>query len=272
MMICGVYAIIHQPSGRAYVGSSHDVFRRWRGHVGRLNSGRHINAALLDLWLMGGPGAFVFVVLEQCGSDALAHREQHWIDSFEHLLNGSRRAVGPSLDPIVAKKISVIRKQQGILPETRAKGIAALLGRPMPQEQTEKISRALQGRKKSPEHLEHLRLRLNDPDVREKRRAAARGKGHDAAWRAKVSASKMGHAVSEETRAKMRTGMLARCADPEFRAKISAASRAGWASKPMSRARMSEATRAYWQRMGPEAARARARNAGMARWAKERAS
>ena len=83
MGISGVYGIVHWPTGRVYVGSSCDVFRRWRAHVGFLNSGRHHAVQLLDRWLFDGPGAFAFVVLEACPRADLQVREQAWLDSFE---------------------------------------------------------------------------------------------------------------------------------------------------------------------------------------------
>ena len=187
MTFSGVYALVHRRSGGAYVGSARQITKRWGEHVGLLNSGRHHAPRLQDLWLLDGPGAFAFVVLEQCVVEALVEREREWIGAFESILNASR-SVRPHTD----------------------------------------------------------------------------------AWRARVSATKMGHTVSEATRAKISAAHRAKWATPGVRERLSAAQRAGWASKPASRARMSEATRAYWQREGKQAAQNRARHASQARWAKAR--
>lgn len=80
--ICGVYAIIHEPSGQAYIGSSSKTGRRWGRHLARLSSGRHHSPRLLELWLADGPGAFVFTILEQCAPDDLVLREQTWADGW----------------------------------------------------------------------------------------------------------------------------------------------------------------------------------------------
>jgi len=180
------------------------------------------------------------------------------LDSFENVLNGSRHAFGPSLDPVVAKKISTIRKRQGIAPTTRAASAAALRGRPMPQAQRSKISAALRGVKKSPAHREKIRLRLQEPAVRRKLSLANKGKGHDAAWRAKVSAAKMGHAVSADTRAKLRAASQAYWATPGIREAASVARCVPWTAE--ARARRSEMTRAWLAQMTPQQRSARARH------------
>jgi len=157
--LSGVYAIIHQPSGRAYVGSSKDISGRWSTHVGRLNGGRHPTIALMDLWLLDGPSAFTFVVLEQCAIENLACREQEWMDSVEDLLNTSRRAMGPSLDPRIAQKIA-----------------SSLRGRPLTEERKRNISAARKSKplsEKTRAHLARLHSLLRQ-DVTRRRALAER--------------------------------------------------------------------------------------------------
>jgi hypothetical protein len=43
--IPGVYAIVHQPSGQRYIGSSVDMRRRVAQHTGSLRYGNHPNSA-----------------------------------------------------------------------------------------------------------------------------------------------------------------------------------------------------------------------------------
>ena len=154
--LSGVYAIIHQPSGRAYVGSSRHIFKRWWHHANTLNHGRHHAADLQDLWLLSGPGAFVFVVLEQCAIEDLVLREQAWLDSFEAPLNASLNAACGQLDPRVAEKGAAKRRGQKRPPEVGQKIAAALRGQPLTEERKAKISAAHLAKPKTEKQLAHL--------------------------------------------------------------------------------------------------------------------
>jgi len=188
--LSGVYAIIHQPSGRAYVGSSCDVFRRWRAHASMLNSGRHSATQLLEAWLMDGPGAFTFVLLESCPRHILQDREQEWLDSFEEPLNTSANASCPSLDPVVAAKIGAAhkgRKNPGVAERNRLrKGLKHLY--PMSQEAREKLSAARRGRIFGP----------RAPSVGEKIAAALRGRPLTEERKAKISAAMLAKPKTEK--------------------------------------------------------------------------
>ena len=113
--------------------------KRWVSHARRLESGRHVTTALLDAWLLDGPGAFSFVVLERCPIETLREREQSWIDAFPEPFNSSRYAVGPSLDPRVAAKIA-----------------ESLRGQPLTEERKRKISRTHRTMKRTPGQLATL--------------------------------------------------------------------------------------------------------------------
>ena len=173
--ISGVYAIIHRPSGRAYVGSSKDVLRRWYGHVASLRNGRHYSSGLLEAWLLDGISAFAFVVLEQCEPKQLLEREQSWYDAFPDLFNGSRYAWSPSLDPRVAEKISAAKRgkppRQMTSRETRAK-----------------LSAALRGRVRSSEHIANLHAALIESNQR--RRGTPWHAKYPKAWRQRISLTK----------------------------------------------------------------------------------
>lgn len=140
MTITGVYAIIHRSSGAVYVGSSHNIVRRWGRHVSALSNGRHHSPKLLDLWLLDGSAAFTFLILEQCPREDLALREQEWMDSFASLLNRSRTAKHcPTLDPIIAAKVGASHRGQRHPPEWRAHISVGLLGHPVSEEARAKM-------------------------------------------------------------------------------------------------------------------------------------
>lgn len=206
--ISGVYAIAHQPSGRVYVGSSYDIVRRWQGHISRLSSGTHHTPALCELWLLDGPTAFLFVVLEQCAREDLAIREQLWMDSFEQPLNKSRTARHcPTLDPVIAAKAGATHRGRHHSPESRARISATLMGHPVSEEARANMRVAVRT------------LSVISPETRAKMLASRRANG----W-----------VVSEETRARMRAGHARRKpASPEYRARLSLSAHKGWQKRRM---------------------------------------
>jgi len=170
--LSGVYAIVHQPSGRAYVGSSRHIFKRWWHHANTLNHGRHHAADLQDLWLLSGPGAFVFVVLEQCAIEDLVLREQAWLDSFEMPLNASLNAACGQLDPRIAEKGAAKRRGRKRPPEVGQKIAAALRGQPLTEERKAKISATHLANPKTEKQKAHL-VKLH-AGLNEERRYALR--------------------------------------------------------------------------------------------------
>ncbi len=73
-MTCGIYLITHRDSGKAYVGQSRNIEKRWNDH--RLGSScPKLNAALGK----HGVGAFRFEVIEVCCTEMLNEREAHHI-------------------------------------------------------------------------------------------------------------------------------------------------------------------------------------------------
>lgn len=79
----GVYAITHVESGRAYIGSSKDVIRRWAGHQQSLNLRSHHSSYLQRSWDKYGSASFHFHILEHCQPEDRIAREQFWIDQVQ---------------------------------------------------------------------------------------------------------------------------------------------------------------------------------------------
>jgi len=245
--IVGVYAIIHQPSGRAYVGSSCDVFRRWRNHTNDLVGGHHHSPALLDLWLNDGAAAFTFVVLEQCSKEVLQEREQNWLDSFEAPLNRNASVQWPSWVAEANRRRKGIPWSAKDPGAWRAKLSEAMSGKchgPHTSEWGAKIgdanrrawvdpeTRRLRGRAISTAKKAAIaQRRVNGQPAYAKTAATAeahqrlsealRGHAVSAATRAKISMANTGSHRTEEQRAKMRGRHLT----DATKAKISAAGR-----------------------------------------------
>ena len=90
----GIYAIIHTPTGRRYVGQSIRIKTRFREHRKALQTGTHYNVKLQRAWAAYGEAEFTFVVLEECPAAMLTEREQAHID-HQAYFNASLCAESP---------------------------------------------------------------------------------------------------------------------------------------------------------------------------------
>lgn len=76
----GVYMIAGP--GRAYIGSSDDIPRRWKSHVSQLRAARHHNYRLQAAWEEHGEAAFTFTVVEEVADPAdLVAAEQRQLNA-----------------------------------------------------------------------------------------------------------------------------------------------------------------------------------------------
>jgi group I intron endonuclease len=128
MKVAGVYTITHD-SGKLYVGSSVDVRRRWQAHRRDLRRTSHPNRHLQAAWSKHGESAFTFAVVEECAPELLIEREQWWIDTLRPF-----RGRGFNLSP----------------------SAYSLRGFTFSPEQRAKVSAALTGKPKSPEHRANI--------------------------------------------------------------------------------------------------------------------
>ena len=117
----GVYAIRHRATGRAYIGSTVDLGRRWRLHISQLNRQKGNKELQVD-WNTFGPTAFDFQLLEevvgQVEDDALLELERSWwskeADPYNGEPKGRGRQSGTGLYRMTAahrKAISDARKE-----------------------------------------------------------------------------------------------------------------------------------------------------------------
>lgn len=180
--ISGVYAIKNKLTDDLYIGSSDDIKRRWTHHRRDLKAGKHYNKILQSAWDKYGEENMLFEIIEACDKSELLTREQEYIDDCQPRYNIMDIAYCPP-------------SRKGISPS---------------KETREKISRALLGRKVSEEE----RQRNSEGHVKlwqdEEYKASRSGKNHpnhgasmSEEQKEKISATLMGHPVSEEARAKM---------------------------------------------------------------------
>jgi len=109
----GIYAIVHVPTNRAYVGSSKNVNKRFLCHASFLRNGKHHCAHFQNSFNLHGPEAFQFRVLAECSTREEAQElEQAMLDIwYEVFYNVSKRAdhlhrLGRPLDESTKQKIS----------------------------------------------------------------------------------------------------------------------------------------------------------------------
>jgi group I intron endonuclease len=74
--LSGIYAIVHVPTGCAYIGSSVDIGRRLNSHIYDYSTNIHLRNSLNK----HGLNEFIFCVLEKCAREQLISREQHFLD------------------------------------------------------------------------------------------------------------------------------------------------------------------------------------------------
>jgi group I intron endonuclease len=92
----GLYAIVHQPTNRCYVGSANDVRRRFKEHRSLLRRGSHHSRYLQNAWNKYGEQQFVFKVVAAVDSLEEARTlEQIMLDCFYgEVLNCRNTATG----------------------------------------------------------------------------------------------------------------------------------------------------------------------------------
>lgn len=81
-VISGIYKITCVPTGKFYIGSAKDIYRRWWRHKGELNTGKHNNGYLQNAYKKYGEAAFVWEVVETCPPELLLETEQHYLDGL----------------------------------------------------------------------------------------------------------------------------------------------------------------------------------------------
>lgn len=141
----GVYAIVCLANGKTYIGSAVCIRKRFNAHRSALRKDEHRNAHLQRAWNKYGEDCFEFVILRTVRDPAnLLKWEQYWINRTENKFNIRRKA---------ESALGVKRRQ-----ETRDRISKALSGRKLSPEHCAKISNVQLGRKLSKEHREAISL------------------------------------------------------------------------------------------------------------------
>ena len=92
----GIYKIVHNPTGKSYVGQSNNVRARARNHKYLLTQNKHFNPPLQSAYNIHGKDSFEFVLLEVCSVDQLTVRKQYHIELFPPDSCFNTKPAGPS--------------------------------------------------------------------------------------------------------------------------------------------------------------------------------
>ena len=89
----GIYTIVNLVNQHMYIGSAVNLRRRKNEHFKDLEAGKHNNAHLQSAYVLYGPSAFQFHILEYVhNAEDLLSKEQHYIDTFNPEYNIARIA------------------------------------------------------------------------------------------------------------------------------------------------------------------------------------
>jgi group I intron endonuclease len=169
-MEAAVYAFRNTINGKVYIGSSRSLRARFMRHLRDLHDGKHHCPALQRAWNLYGHEAFSFGILEHCEPKEMREREAWWMAELRTDYN------------CMNVRDSVISHGE------RARHLLSIAGtgRVKSPETCAKLSAALRGVPKSPEHIVNAAAARKGkayrkgfhltPETIEKIRVAQRGK------------------------------------------------------------------------------------------------
>jgi len=163
--VIGLYAIVHVPTNRAYVGSSVNIRRRIKEHMTDLRKSRHHCAHLQNAWNMYGETQFAIKtpIFVDEGMQA-RELEQAFLDCFmEALFNSKPTAIGGAWG-----NYSPARR-----PDWHMKTVMQRL---TPEERKARYGKTKGTKRDSKPYISGASKRLANPEFRQRLSAACKGK------------------------------------------------------------------------------------------------
>ena len=106
---CGVYRILNIANNMVYVGSSKDIYYRWKTHKKLLNKNEHDNKYLQEAWNDYGSENMIFSIIEECQPKDRKLIEQKYIDKY----NSKDRAYGYNIYNSIGNGFNGSPKEKG---------------------------------------------------------------------------------------------------------------------------------------------------------------
>ena len=215
---CGVYCIKNKINNKVYIGSSHNMYKRFRRHLNELRKNKHGNTHLQNAFLKYGEGNFYICIFDYCLEDSISLKEQFYMD----LLGCTNISCGYNIRPKADNRL--------MAEETKKKLSVAHTGKKLSEETKKKLSYIRKGR---PSYLKGTKLseghkqKIKD-NARTNPNYGFKGKKHTEESLKKISQSSTGRLKSEESKAKQSAQIKGRKYSIAHRSKMSQAQRKRW--------------------------------------------
>jgi group I intron endonuclease len=209
----GIYAIVNLRNGKRYVGSSINIPKRWRRHGIDLRGGIHHSVALQRAWRKYGEDSFAFVLLACIEeADNLLAAEQHFIDRYRCHSPAYGYNVSPTAGNALGVKHTEATRQklrEGL--QTRGH---PMLGKSHSEESRLRMSKSRRGVPRGPRSEEVKRKlslsaqgRIISDEQRDKISNTLRGRKRDPLAAARSAAGHVGQKRTEEQKKRMSDGI-----------------------------------------------------------------
>jgi len=116
----GIYAFVHIPTKKYYIGSTNSFLVRWNNHITELKLTKHANSHLQNSWLKYKEDEFAFFILEEIQKDEdLLKEEQRYLDRYVKNTSGditfnlAEVAGVPDRKAIISKEVNQINLETG---------------------------------------------------------------------------------------------------------------------------------------------------------------
>ena len=86
-MKCGIYKILNLKNNKVYIGSSKNIFSRWKEHKKSLRKGSHHNQHLQNSYNKHGCFSFQYIIEEECNESELLVKEELHLSKYKNHYN-----------------------------------------------------------------------------------------------------------------------------------------------------------------------------------------
>jgi bifunctional DNA-binding transcriptional regulator/antitoxin component of YhaV-PrlF toxin-antitoxin module len=105
-LISGIYKITNIENKKVYIGSSINIWDRYKEHRKTLRRNKHHSKHLQKSWNKYGEDSFTFEVIEIVyDKDNLIEREQYWMDKYESYNDEKGYNINPNAGSQLGRKV-----------------------------------------------------------------------------------------------------------------------------------------------------------------------